>query len=86
MNIALELADFAGFESRRAEARAHGRLRGFGFSNTIERAAAGGFEAAEIRFDRGGTAPLLCGSITQGLGHETVFKQLMCDRLGIHPD
>jgi len=26
------------------------------------------------------------GSITQGQGHETVYKQLLCDRLGIHPD
>ena len=86
MDMALELADFAGFEARRAESRARGRLRGIGFSNTIERAAAGGFEAAEIRFDRGGTATLLCGSITQGMGHETVFKQLVCDRLGLHPD
>ena len=29
---------------------------------------------------------LLSGSITQGQGHETVYKQLLCDRLGIHPD
>jgi carbon-monoxide dehydrogenase large subunit len=86
MNMALDLADFAGFEMRRGEARGRGRMRGFGFSNTIERAAAGGFEAAEIRFDRGGTATLVCGAITQGMGHETVFKQLMCDRLGLHPD
>ncbi|MGE3783390.1 MAG: xanthine dehydrogenase family protein molybdopterin-binding subunit, partial [Alphaproteobacteria bacterium] len=86
MDWALGLADFAGLEARRAEARSRGRLRGLGFSNTIERAAAGGFEAAEIRFDRGGTATLVCGSITQGMGHETVFKQLVCDRLGIHPD
>jgi aerobic carbon-monoxide dehydrogenase large subunit len=86
LELALDLADFAGFEARRAEARGRGKLRGFGISNTIERAAAGGFEAAEIRFDRGGTVTLLSGSITQGQGHETVYKQLLCDRLGIHPD
>jgi aerobic carbon-monoxide dehydrogenase large subunit len=86
LDMALELADFAGFEDRRMEARGRGKLRGFGISNTIERAAAGGFEAAEIRFDRGGTVTLLSGSITQGQGHETVYKQLLCDRLGIHPD
>jgi len=86
LDMALELADVAGFEARRAAARARGKLRGIGLSNTIERAAAGGFEAAEIRFDRGGTATLLSGSITQGMGHETIYKQLMCDRLGIHPD
>jgi aerobic carbon-monoxide dehydrogenase large subunit len=86
LDLGLKLADVAGFEARRAEAKARGRLRGLGLSNTIERAAAGGFEAAEIRFDRGGTATLLSGSITQGMGHETIYKQLVCDRLGIHPD
>src|SRR5215472_10532435 len=86
LDMALGLADFSGFQERRAEARVRGKLRGFGISNTIERAAAGGFEAAEIRFDRGGTVTLLSGSITQGQGHETVYKQLLCDRLGIHPD
>jgi carbon-monoxide dehydrogenase large subunit len=86
LDMALDLADFAGFEQRRLEARGHGKLRGFGISNTIERAAAGGFEAAEIRFDRTGTVTLLSGSITQGQGHETVYKQLLCDRLGIDPD
>jgi carbon-monoxide dehydrogenase large subunit len=85
LDMALDLADAAGFEHRRAEARERGKLRGFGISNTIERAAAGGFEAAEIRFDRTGTVTLLSGSITQGQGHETVYKQLLCDRLGIHP-
>jgi carbon-monoxide dehydrogenase large subunit len=86
LELAHELADVAGFEGRRAAARAQGRLRGLGLSNTIERAAAGGFEAAELRFDRGGTVTLLSGSITQGMGHETIYKQLVCDRLGLHPD
>jgi carbon-monoxide dehydrogenase large subunit len=86
LDLALKLADFAGFEARRAEAKARGKLRGIGLSNTIERAAAGGFEAAEVRFDKGGTVTLLSGSITQGMGHETVYKQLLCDRLGIHPN
>ena len=86
LELAMQRADFTGFEARRQEAKARGRLRGIGLSNTIERAAAGGFEAAEVRFDKGGTVTLLSGSITQGMGHETVFKQLLCDRLGLHPD
>src|SRR5271170_2267222 len=86
LDLALAEADFAGFEARRAAAHRSGKLRGIGLSNTIERAAAGGFEAAEIRFDRGGTVTLVSGSVTQGQGHETVYKQLLCDRLGIHPD
>jgi carbon-monoxide dehydrogenase large subunit len=83
---ALELADAAHFETRRAEARTRGKLRGLGVSNTIERAAAGGFEAAEIRFDRSGTVTLVAGSISQGQGHETVYKQILCDRLGLDPN
>jgi len=86
MDLALELADFKGFKRRREESRKRGKLRGFGISNTIERAAAGGTEGAEVRFDRGGTVTLFSGSVTAGQGHETVFKQLVCDRLGLHPD
>src|SRR5262245_22541005 len=85
MDMALALADRDGFPARRAEARKRGKLRGIGFSNTIERAAAPGFEGAEIRFDRSGAVTLFCGSITQGQGHETIYKQLVCDRLGLDP-
>jgi carbon-monoxide dehydrogenase large subunit len=85
MDMALKLADFAGFEKRRAEAERGGRLRGVGISNTIERAAAPSYEGAEIRFDRSGAATLLCGTVNQGQGHETAFKQIVCDRLGLDP-
>src|SRR6201993_4074357 len=85
MDMTLQLADFGGFERRRAEARKRGKLRGIGLSNTIERAAAQGFEGAEIRFDKSGAVTLLAGSVTQGQGHETIFKQIMCDRLGLDP-
>ena len=83
MDMALTLADYAGFEQRRAAARERGKLRGIGVSNSIERAGAPGFEGAEIRFDRSGTATIFSGSVTQGQGHETIYKQLVCDRLGL---
>ena len=85
MDLALGFADRAGFPARREEAARRGKLRGLGVSNSIERAAAAGFEGAEIRFDRGGGVTLLSGSITQGQGHETIYKQLVCDRLAIDP-
>ena len=85
LEMALRLADADGFLARRKEARARGKLRGLGISNTIERAGAPSFEGAEIRFDRSGTVTLFCGAINQGQGHETVFKQIMCDRLGLDP-
>jgi aerobic carbon-monoxide dehydrogenase large subunit len=85
MDMALKLADYAGFDQRRAEAKQRGRLRGIGMSNTIERAAAPSLEGAEIRFDRSGAVTLFAGSVSQGQGHETVFKQIVCDRLGLDP-
>ena len=68
------------------QARKNGKLRGFGFSNTIERSAAAGLEGAEIRFDRTGSVSIFSGSINQGQGHETAFKQIVCDRLGLDPN
>jgi carbon-monoxide dehydrogenase large subunit len=85
MEMALGLADAGGFEARRAEARARGRLRGIGISNSIEKAAGPSFEGAEIRFDRSGAVTLFSGTVTHGQGHETTFKQIVCDRLGLDP-
>jgi len=86
MDICLEMADWSGFEARRAQARKRGKLRGIGISNSIEKAAAPGIEAAEIRFDRTGSMTLISGAVSHGQGHETIFKQLVCDRLGVDPD
>jgi aerobic carbon-monoxide dehydrogenase large subunit len=86
MEAALELAEVKTLKSRKADARKRGKLLGFGISNTIERAAAPGLEGAEVRFDRSGTVTLFSGSNSQGQGHETVFKQLVCDRLGLDPN
>src|SRR5262249_15575008 len=79
-------AGVSGFAKRRADSHRRGKLRGLGISYSIERAGTLGFEGAEVRFDRSGALTLFSGSVTQGQGHETVFKQLVCDRLGIHPD
>ncbi len=86
LNMALDSADKKGFETRRATSRKNGKLRGLGFSNTIERSAAAGLEGAEIRFDRTGTVSIFSGSINQGQGHETAFKQVVCDKLGLDPN
>jgi aerobic carbon-monoxide dehydrogenase large subunit len=86
LNMALDTADKKGFEARRTTSRKNGKLRGLGFSNTIERSAAAGLEGAEIRFDRTGTVSIFSGSINQGQGHETAFKQVVCDKLGLDPN
>jgi carbon-monoxide dehydrogenase large subunit len=84
MSHALTLADAAGFAARRATAAAAGRLRGLGIINTIEQSAGGANdESGEIRFDRQGNATVFMGTHSHGQGHETVFRQLVSERLGL---
>src|SRR5947209_5904061 len=82
---ALAQADWAGFPARREEAKARGKLRGIGIANPIEKAAGPGQEFAEIRFHPSGNATLLMGSKNQGQGHETTFKQVLNEKLGLDP-
>ncbi|HWB48512.1 MAG TPA: xanthine dehydrogenase family protein molybdopterin-binding subunit [Stellaceae bacterium] len=82
---ALAEADWTGFAKRREAAKARGKLRGIGIANPIEKAAGPGQEFAEIRFHPSGGATLLMGSKNQGQGHETTFKQVLNERLGLDP-
>src|SRR3989442_15724422 len=83
MDAALELADVKGFPARREAAKKRGVLRGLGIANAIEQAAGPQPEFAEIRFSPSGGATLLMGSKNQGQGHETTFKQILHERLGL---
>jgi carbon-monoxide dehydrogenase large subunit len=85
MEIALEAFDYAGFEARRAASRAAGKLRGIALANAIEQAAGPVPEYAEIRFQPSGSAMLLLGTKTHGQGHETSFKQILHEKIGIEP-
>ncbi|MFZ0070496.1 MAG: molybdopterin cofactor-binding domain-containing protein, partial [Xanthobacteraceae bacterium] len=87
LDLALKLADVDGFAGRRQASQKRGKLRGLGIANAIEQAA-GTIqpEYAEIRFNPSGTAMLLMGTKAQGQGHETAFKQILHERLGIDPN
>ncbi|WP_067562322.1 xanthine dehydrogenase family protein molybdopterin-binding subunit [Halofilum ochraceum] len=91
-----ELADVAGFESRREEAQKRGKYRGIGYSTYIEAcglapsniagalgARAGLYEAGEVRLHPTGKVTVFTGSHSHGQGHETTFAQIVSDRLGI---
>jgi carbon-monoxide dehydrogenase large subunit len=86
LDRALELADAPGFPARRETSRRRGRLRGLAVVNAIERAAAPQPEFAEVRFDPGGGVTLLMGTKSQGQGHETTFRQILHERLGLAPE
>ncbi len=85
MDKALELSDWAGYAKRKEGSKQRGKLRGIGVINAIERASSPGLEYAEIRFHPSGSATLAMGSKNQGQGHETSFRQIVNERLGLDP-
>ena len=84
------------FAARKADSESRGKLRGIGFSCFIEScglgpsrvigALGGGvgqWESANIKFNPTGSVTLFTGSHSHGQGHETVFAQIVSDRLGV---
>jgi carbon-monoxide dehydrogenase large subunit len=82
---AAELADWAGFEGRRAEARQRGRHRGIGIAMSIELNTGAPRERAEMTIDPEGTVELVLGTMSAGQGHETSFAQIVSEWLGVEP-
>ncbi len=93
---ALNLADYTGFEKRKAESAAKGKLRGIGFSTYIEAcgiapsaavmslgAGVGLWESAEIRFNPTGNVSVFTGTHSHGQSHDTTFAQIVADKLGV---
>ena len=83
---ALALADWAGFEARRREARARGRYRGIGLANYIEIATGAPRERAHITVRPEGRIDVVIGTLAAGQGHETSFAQLVVEWLGVELD
>ncbi len=96
LDESLRRSDWAGFEKRRAEAKARGKLRGIGISTYVEACgiapsavvgALGGrvglWESAHVRVHPTGTVTLFTGAHSHGQSHETTFAQLIAEKLGI---
>ena len=86
MDLALNRSDWAGFEKRRADSAAQGKLRGIGMSYYIEACGGGPSEYTAISVDKNGQVLVNSGSQNNGQGHETIFTQLTADTLGIEMD
>jgi carbon-monoxide dehydrogenase large subunit len=80
---AVALADWAGFEARRREARARGRHRGIGLGNYIEIATGAPRERAHITVRPDRLVDVVIGTLAAGQGHETSFAQLVVEWLGV---
>ena len=86
LDQALRMADWAGFEARRAQSKAAGKLRGIGVAAFIE--AAGGrapVEDMRLKVAQDGAVTIFSGSHSHGQGHATVFAQLAHEFLGVDP-
>ena len=87
LDAAVAEADWDGFEARRAEAKARGKLRGIGCALFIE--PAGGVsptDEAMLTAEPDGTLLLHEVAIASGQGHETVLPEIVGRALGIAPE
>jgi carbon-monoxide dehydrogenase large subunit len=85
LDRALESADWGGFPARRRAAKKRGRLLGIGVVNYVETPVGMPHErvAVKVAADR---VDLIVGTQSSGQGHETSFRQVMADQLGVTPD
>lgn len=83
LDEALKVADWDGFEARKAESRARGKLRGRGIGSYLEVTAPAGKEYGGIRFEADGTITMLSGTLDYGQGHASPFAQVLTEKLGI---
>jgi carbon-monoxide dehydrogenase large subunit len=80
---ALRLSDYDNLLRYRDEARSRGALVGVGVSTFVEPSGGLGFESGTVRVERTGEITVLTGSSSHGQGHETVFAQVVADKLRI---
>jgi carbon-monoxide dehydrogenase large subunit len=83
LDRALELADYAGFPRRAAEARARGVRRGIAVAPYLETTGGQPKEEAKVTFTADGRVTLAVGSHSTGMGHETSLPQILAGRLGV---
>ena len=83
LDKALHAADWDGFEKRRAESAARGKLRGRGIGQYLEVTGPPAKEYGGIRFEADGTVTMLSGTLDYGQGHASPFAQVLSEQTGI---
>ncbi len=76
-------ADIKGFQRRKKESEAKGRLRGLGLCYYIESILGDPSEEAKVVFEDDDDVKIFVGTQSNGQGHETVFAQFLSDQTGI---
>ena len=83
MRACLKKADQSGFKRRADDARARGKIRGFGFASYVECTAWGEGEEGSVGLDRNGDFTVLIGTQSTGQGHETAYAQIVAQYLDV---
>ncbi len=83
LDEALKLADVAGFDARKAESKARGKLRGIGIGDYLEVTAPPTKEQGGLRFEPNGDVTIITGTLDYGQGHWSAFAQVLTEKLGI---
>lgn len=83
MDMALKEARWDGFETRKADSAARGKLRGRGLAYYCELTLGNPDETAEYRFTEDGKLRIGVGTLSTGQGHETAFAQIASEVLGV---
>ncbi len=86
MELAVKDADWEGFSDRAKISEKNNKIRGIGLSTYIEACSGGGPEEATIIVEKNGNITLHIGTQSNGQGHETAYKQILCEYLEIDPD
>jgi carbon-monoxide dehydrogenase large subunit len=82
---ALTMADWDGFPARRKEAKKRGRLLGIGVVNYVETPVGMPHERVAVSVSAE-SIDLRVGTQSSGQGHETTFRQVVADQLGVPPE
>ncbi len=82
MNKCQGLADWQGYESRKAASAKAGKKRGRGIVTYIDNTGIFN-ERMEIRFDPSGSVIVHAGTMNHGQGHETTYAQMVTEWLGV---
>ena len=86
MELAVKDSDWESFNDRAAISLKNNKLRGIGLSTYIEACSGGGPEEATIILEKDGNITLHIGTQSNGQGHETAYKQILCEYLGVSPE
>jgi carbon-monoxide dehydrogenase large subunit len=76
------IADWDGYDARKAETEAKGLKRGLGVVYYVDNTGIFN-ERMEIRFDPSGTVTIVSGVLSHGQGHETSFSQMLAEWLNV---